>query len=438
MKNLVTSKIKLVLKLKRLFSLNSNTIELIAGTVLAQIISIFFTPLLTRIFSPEVFGQAGVIISIVGILSSVICLRLEYAIVIPINEDEAQSIFSVACYIALLMSIISIVIIIIVKFFFVTFLIDLSSLYHVTYLIPFILFLTGLNNSLSFLLSRWGKYTFLSISRVITAITFSLSSIIFAFIYEANTSARIISYLLSILLSVCFLLISTHSKFKLTNLKFSIKTFRNVFSTYKSFTTYDVFANLINSLSWQIVPILLLFYFSDKISGYYNLSLRMIQLPMSMVGSAISQVFFVNTAKYVEERTLVKNINRLIKNLLLIGILPMMVIALFSPYLFNIIFGQEWREAGVYSQILSIWAFIWFIANPVGMVLVALRQQKTSLIIQIINLGTRYFSIYYGSVHGDVKLALILFSVSGILVYGFVIIYSYYISFLNDKKQISI
>jgi len=411
--------------------IKSNSMKLISGTAITQLLSILFTPLITRFFSPAVFGQVGVFLSIIAILGSIACLRLEYAIVIPGSEEEAQSVFSVACFIAFVFSLF----LFFVLLFFNKQLFDvlgISDLRPTWFFLPALLLLTGLNSSFNFLFSRWEKYSYLSISRIITALSFPLLSLLFAIITKPDAFARIVSNLLSLILAVFFLTIKSHANIKFSYLHLTNNRMKSVFSKFRSFVTFDVVANLINSLSWQLVPILFMVFFTEEISGFYSLSLRMIQLPMSMVGAAISQVFFVNASKSVESGTLVKHLSSLLKRLVLVGFVPTLLIAFFSPFLFSFFFGEVWRESGVYSQLLSPWAFIWFIANPIGMIIVTLKKQRISLLIQVLNLFTRFLSLYLGYILSSVYYALIFFSISGFFLYSSVIIISFYIAYKND------
>ena len=66
-----------------------NIILLVSGTLLAQSVSIISSPILTRIYSPEAFGELGVFTSITSIFSVFMCLRYELALVIPKEKEYA-------------------------------------------------------------------------------------------------------------------------------------------------------------------------------------------------------------------------------------------------------------------------------------------------------------------------------------------------------------
>ena len=77
------------LKLKSKFSLNIMTLML--GTTVAQAIPIIISPILTRIYSPEEFGLLILFMSIVSILSVIVSLRYERAIIQPLDDEDAIS-----------------------------------------------------------------------------------------------------------------------------------------------------------------------------------------------------------------------------------------------------------------------------------------------------------------------------------------------------------
>jgi len=75
-------------KISALSSDRKSVLTLVGGTSIAQALSFLFSPIQTRLFSPEVFGELSVFGSITGIVGIIICLRYELAIVLPKDDDE--------------------------------------------------------------------------------------------------------------------------------------------------------------------------------------------------------------------------------------------------------------------------------------------------------------------------------------------------------------
>ena len=66
----------------------SSVITIAGGTGFAQIIGVLFTPIITRIYDPADFGTLTLILSVVGILSTLSSLRYESAITIEKIRSE--------------------------------------------------------------------------------------------------------------------------------------------------------------------------------------------------------------------------------------------------------------------------------------------------------------------------------------------------------------
>ena len=101
----------------------------------------------------------------------------------------------------------------------------------------------------------------------------------------------------------------------------------------------------------------------------------------------------------------------------------MLFLSLAGQDLFSLVFGAEWADAGIYIQILSIWAFCWFITSPLSTLTLVLSKQRFFLGWNIVNFATRFLSLWIGGKSGSPVLALALFAVSGIIIYGFLTFY---------------
>ena len=105
--------------------------------------------------------------------------------------------------------------------------------------------------------------------------------------------------------------------------------------------------------------------------------------------------------------------------LVIIGMFPILILTIVGSDVFTVVFGKAWAEAGVYAQILSLWAFVWFISSPLTTIYVVVEKPHFGFHYNFFNLATRLLSLVIGGLLGSARLALILFSISGILVYGY-------------------
>jgi len=116
-------------------------------------------------------------------------------------------------------------------------------------------------------------------------------------------------------------------------------------------------------------------FFSPIVVGFYSLGFMVLQMPMSLIGGAIAQVFFQRASEARSDDTLSLLVENVFRLLVMIGIFPILAMMLAGSDLFAVIFGEIWVEAGLYAQILSIWAFVWFISSPLSMIWVVLENK---------------------------------------------------------------
>jgi O-antigen/teichoic acid export membrane protein len=111
------------------------------------------------------------------------------------------------------------------------------------------------------------------------------------------------------------------------------------------------------------------------------------------------------------------------RRLVTFGLPPMLFLSVAGRDLFALVFGAEWADAGIYIQILAIWAFCWFVTSPLSTLTLVLGKQRFFLGWNIINFATRFLSLWIGGTSGSPILALALFAVSGVIIYGFLSFY---------------
>jgi O-antigen/teichoic acid export membrane protein len=174
-----------------------------------------------------------------------------------------------------------------------------------------------------------------------------------------------------------------------------------------------------NSISWQLPAFLLAVFFSPTVVGFYSLGFRLLQMPMSLIGSSISQVFFQRASRASSDGNLPILVENVFKVLVIIGMFPILILTIVGSDVFTVVFGKAWAEAGIYTQILGFWAFVWFISSPLTGIYLVVEEYNFGFRYNFFNLVTRFLSLFIGGLLGNARIALILFSISGIVVYGY-------------------
>jgi lipopolysaccharide exporter len=397
----------------------SNVLKLVSGTTLAQAITILTAPIISRLFAPETFGVLNVFTSLIGIVTIVICLRYEFAIMLPDDDRDAINIFALCVIIAFGISIIAGVVLLIMGHPLVD-LLKSPDFYRFLWLIPIALLIQGFFAALNYWNSRTKHFGRLSVARVSASITTSLLPIGLAFVFQANAAILIFSYLAGTFVFASVLgaqVLKENGALFIRSIQGS-RILANL-RRYRKFPLVDSWSSFINNLSWQLPSLMLLYFFSETVVGYYSLSNRVVVLPMTLLGGAIAQVFYQRTTELRSNpENLSKSVELVFRRLTAIGLFPAVILGIAGPELFRIIFGANWIEAGQYAQILSPWMFFLFISSPLSNLFSTLERQELALIVNIVILSTRFVALIIGGLTHNIYLTLIIWSASGVLVYG--------------------
>jgi lipopolysaccharide exporter len=395
-----------------------DVITLVQGTSVSLIITILASPVITRLYGPEAFGLAALFTSITGILGVIACLSYEPAIVLPKSDKEAANVFGLCLLIVVCVSVATIPVLLVFQQPITEFL-KAPQLAQFFWLIPPTLLVSGSFLALNYWNTRTKHFNRLSIARITSSVTTTGTQLGSGFLGFASGGILIYANILGQLVSACVLglqIMRDHLSFFKQNITWERMT--EAFIEYRNFPKYQVMGSLINTLSWQIPIFLLSYFFSKTIVGYYSLGMMVIMTPMTLIGAAIAQVFFQRAAMAKHDGSLSSIFTDTYTFLIKISLFPILLLTFIGKDLFVFVFGPLWGDAGFFIQILSVFAASLFISSPLSSILPILGKQKIGFILSSISLVLRFISIYIGGIFGSAPLAILLFSLSGMVGYG--------------------
>ena len=404
---------------KKKTSFASDVLTLVGGTTFAQVVTILASPILTRLYTPEEFGAWALLISITTIVGIIACMRYEFSIMLPESDEEAINLLGLSLSIVLIITSISILPI----YFFkneIALMLNSPQLGDYLWMIPIFIFVNGTFQALNYWNSRTKHFKRLSFAQVSRSLSTTGTQILSGLIRYPLSGGLIVGSLVGYIVSTLTLggqIWRDDKNFILSNLH--PQKFVQGLKRYKKFPLIDTWSALLNSISWQLPAFLLAFYFSPAVVGFYSIGFRILQMPMSFIGSSLSQVFFQRASVANSQGSLDVLVETVFKLLVIIGMFPILTLTFVGSDVFSVIFGSSWAEAGFYAQILSIWAFVWFISSPLSSIYVVMEKQQFGLKFNIFNFITRLLSLVIGGLMGDARMALVLFALSGTVVYGY-------------------
>jgi O-antigen/teichoic acid export membrane protein len=188
---------------------------------------------------------------------------------------------------------------------------------------------------------------------------------------------------------------------------------------FKKFPLIEMWGALLNNATLYLPVLLLSTFFTKSIVGYFDLSNRLLNLPMNLIGLAIGQVFYQRASLVrsagEELTTVVENVYRRLVN---IGLFPVILLTLMGQDLAVLFLGQQWGEAGVYIQILSPWLFFRLLFVPMSPLFAVQERLEATLVLHVALFLSRLLPLIVGGLIGNARVALALYSITGVFVYG--------------------
>jgi O-antigen/teichoic acid export membrane protein len=404
-----------------------NVFTLMTGTALAQFIPIALSPVLTRIYSPAAFGRLGLYMSVSMILAIAATGRYDESIILPDDDNDSLNIVILCIGVAAIFSL-SLLLVLLVFHEKIVSLVKDNDLSVCLQLLPITVIFLALYQSLYSWFNRFKLYKAIALNKIslsISVVTIQLA------LCKMPEIGLVIGYIVGQAIGAGYSAFQMYTVLKKQSnpIEVSLIQIKKQAQRYIKFAKFSVVGRTMNAVSGNMPIILLQGFYGASFSGFYSLTLRVITLPTSLIGTAIGDVFReAATKQYVAEGQCRNLFLKTFRSLLIIGIIPFFVCCLASPYLFTLFFGEEWLEAGIYARLLSPMVFCNFITIPLCSMFIIAEKQELDLSWQVARMILSISSIWSGyKIYRSDESSVFLFSmvfcilylVSGIMSYSF-------------------
>ncbi len=406
-------------RLSHLFSqqgFRGPVLTLLSGRVVVMSFSLLVTPILTRLYTPEEFGVLEYFTVIMGILGAVSSLRYEDALMIPEREDEAANVF----WLALLLTS-SVAVLLTCLLFWsdeITAFLQMPELAPWLWLTPPTLVLIRLTTFFELWASRGKQFRAITAAQAVNTTTMITTRIGAGLPpVSAGTSGLIGGFTVAYVVSGIFYL-RRFAKGSLPSLRrtFSLPKAGALAVRYRRFPMLSTPSALLNTLVGRGLPFLLLPWFFDvAVVGLYGRSFAVLAIPLSLVGGAIAQVFFVHAAEALRAERVAELTEKVHAKLVMLGIFPTLALIVAGPDVLAFVLDEAWRPAGMYLRFVGLWFFLASVASPLTRLFDVLERQRADLLTSLFMFATQFAAIMAGGVTGDVYFTLLLLGAAGAL-----------------------
>ncbi|MEM3658334.1 MAG: oligosaccharide flippase family protein [Candidatus Hadarchaeum sp.] len=381
---------------------------LAGGAALGQAITVLVSPVLTRLYAPEDLGILAVYSSILGIISVIAGWRYELAIPLPEREKDAVNLAMVSLGIVVFMS------------FLVGFVVWLWGeqivrwvnapvLQRYLLILPLGVLLVGSYQVFNYWAVRKQAFEIIARTRLyqgLGAVTTQIS----LGLLKPLPLGLLLGHVAGQAAGVSTLLRVFWKQAKDYWGHINASDLVRISRRYARFPLFASWAGILNTLGVQIPILLISSLFGTTLTGFYLLSYRVLWLPTQLVSQSISQVLLSAGAEATHKGDAANLAMFVFRRLLLIGVPCFGLIGLLAPDLTPLVFGPNWKEAGLIMQWLVPWIFSVFVASPLSVFSIILEKQPQEACFQGLLLTSRVTALLGGRALDSVHTAIGLFS----------------------------
>ncbi|RDI06153.1 O-antigen/teichoic acid export membrane protein [Pseudomonas fluorescens] len=360
---------------------------LAGGTAAAQLLMVLLLPVLTRLYSPQDFNTLSVYLGLLSIFSVVATLRFELAISLPEEDGEAAHLLALGLGFSFLTALLVGFGLLLGSDFFTAWL-GLPKLAACFWVLPIGVFLSGAYSALQFWMGRRKRFSQIAKTKIQQALSASAIQLLYGSLF-AGPLGLILGQTINNGAGAVGLLVRCvrEDKRSLTGLR--LKTMGALFLKYSRFPKYSTSEALFNNASIQVPVIIIAGLAIGPEAGFLLLAMQIMQAPISLIGSAVSQVYISNAPEKMRTGKLAEFTSDILSGIVRVAVLPLVIGGAIAPYAFSIVFGEGWERTGEIVVYMVPWIVMQILVSPISMVLHTTNNQPTALALQLFGLVLR-------------------------------------------------
>lgn len=379
--------------------LSKSTLTLLSGTVLGQAVVLAISPVLSRLYSPQEFGEFSIYVVILYVFMAISAGRYDSAITIADTTKEAISLTRLSVIFSTISSLL--------LFSYLS--IHLSIQHQdfvksLQYLLPLSVLLAGINTALGNLQLRRQRQRNVAVSRSIQALSSSTAQVIFGNL-RMGLQGLIAGQAIGLFMSLAFLL----KRRILTIIRPTRSNPRNILRKYAAFPRFEMVSALIVVANNHTPTILIGLLSTTSSAGAYALAQRIIATPLNIIANAISTstLAFGYLKDDAKDKLIISTVNSLADSINSIIVL----VGFCFIYAFGLIFGSQWAAAGVVAGWICLPAGSKFRSDSTFAITTTNKKQREGVKIQLRLLVFKVAPLAVTLPILDINTAIIAFSI---------------------------
>jgi O-antigen/teichoic acid export membrane protein len=360
---------------------------LVGGTASAHAITALAIPAITRLYTPDEMNVLAVFGGLLAIFHVSICLRFDIALPLPERDEEAANVLGLGALSALLLtSALTAIALLVPAHVYDRY--GYGGFAPFAFLVPLATFVAGLYSLAQYWFIRRRAFGAIAQSRIsqsaasaatqlgLGATGFGPIGLVLGHAINSGAGAVLLGARL----------LRREGKV-LSAINWS--GMREAWRIHHRFPRYSALEALANVCGMQLPVVMIAGMALGPEAGFLTLALYVMQAPMSLIGTAISQVYLSEAPEKHRAAELGTYTSDILAGLAKTGTGPLIFLGIVSPFAFPWVFGAEWARAGLLVAWMTPWFILQFLTMPISMALHVTSGQRAALNLQLLGLVIR-------------------------------------------------
>lgn len=353
------------------------------GSFVAYMLGFLFTPVIARIYPPEVYGTYSLMSALISNLTAISSLSFVAAFVLPRKEETFKDLLVLAFSLVVITFVVCSILTLLLRDFLYNYLgLEEGSL--LLYLLPLFVLLSALGQLFQSWNVRMQDFKANARSKIASISIGKGATVAIGYFLGGNLSGFLLGDGLFRLTEL--LQLARNRLRSIRNLpRPQSNALRVTFFEFKNYPLFYLPSSWLGVFIYQIPLFVLGAHYNSNLVGQYAMTIGLLGIPIQVISFSLAQVYFekMNTLFLKSDQSLFYFQLRFIFRLFLLGLLPFLAVVFSGEILYKIILGTEWITAGSYGRVLAIPFLLRFTFYPTHAMFRIARRERLYLQINL-------------------------------------------------------
>lgn len=349
------------------------------GTAVGQIVALAAAPVLTRVYSPADFGLFAVLSALSVTLGTVAAARLDLAVPLPERDEDAYALAAgglLACALSLSLG----CLVVLTTGDRLASLLDQPGLMPWLWLMPVSAAFMAGSLVLNQLALRHQRFAAVARRNLVQAVALVATQVVLGLV-GIRPGGLVVGFAVAQMLSLLSLLPGSRLLQPSAREGMRPSAIVRALARYRRFPLVATPSGLMNVLGPQLPVLFMSIWYGGQVAGWLGLTQRVLTLPVSLVGTAVAQVYLSELSRAsLRDMSRARGLfDRVSVTLTVAASVLAVVLVLAGPALFAWFFGERWQPSGDYARALGVGVAAQLVSSPLSQTLVVFEKQINQL-----------------------------------------------------------